>query len=186
MPALSAPFLGFALGAGLCWSVARHLARPVRPLASHALVIVAAFGLLAFAPSVALTLGAEPDWCLSYWLPAERLPRWLPALWTLTAGVSVPLGFALGERAARGRSRAFPQRWVWGPLALGAGPLLLSVPRLAARASYAQYHGDYAVQAVTGGPLGYFLLALATGVALATWLTRRALVFLAQGATDGA
>jgi hypothetical protein len=47
MPALSAPLFGFALGAGLCWSVGRSLDRAVRPLDSQALLMVGVLGLLA-------------------------------------------------------------------------------------------------------------------------------------------
>lgn len=186
MPVLSTPWLGFALGAGLYWSSARQLAHPVRPLAGHALLIVAGFGFLVYAPAVAFLLGAEPDWCLGYWAPADRLPRWSPSLWTLFSGASVPAGFAVGRSASRGRSNSFRLALAWVPLLLAGLPLLLSGSRLTRQASYEQFHGDFAVRPVLGSSLGYLLLALICALSGAVWLTRRSLRHLALGAVDGA
>lgn len=184
VPALSAPLLGFALGAGLYWSVARQLARPIRPLAGQAVLIATLLGLVAYAPGVALLTSAEPDWTYAYLVPASRLPRWvLPAL-VLSSGVSVPLGFAMGLRAWRGRpERAL--RWFWVPLVLASLPLLVAAPRLALQASFAQYHGDFGVQPLVGGPLGYLLAWFLATIAVTTVLARRCLDFLALGGADG-
>jgi hypothetical protein len=186
MPAISFPLLGFAVGAGLCWSVAKDLSKPVRPPVERALLVVAAFGLLAFAPAVALVLGAQPDWCLGYRVPARRLPGWLPPLWMLASGLSVPLGFAGGARALRRRSRAFPALWVWPPLALAALALIVAGADLGVVATFAQYRGDYAVRQLWGSSFGVFLGALAAGVGLAAWLAQRSLHYLVLGAVDGA
>lgn len=183
MPALSVPLMGFALGAGLFWSVAAELARPIRPIAGDAVLIAAGLGALAYAPAVALLLAAEPDWAYAYVIRAADLPRWLTHCLVLAAGVSVPLGFALAMRACRGRAR-FVRSWFWLPLLAGLVPLLAAAPRLAVQATFEQFHGDFGVQPLMGGPLGYLLGWLVLGVAGATWLARRSLSFLALRAGD--
>lgn len=184
MPALSAPFIGFALGAGLFWSAAHKLARPIRPIAGQAVLIAAVLGLFAYAPAVALVLSAEPDWAYAYFVPAEALPGWLSPWLVVVAGVSIPLGFGVVLRACRGRPR-FLQAWFWVPLALGLGPLVVTAPRLALQASFEQFHGDFGIRALVGGPLGYLVLWLLVGLCAATWLARRCLHYLALGGAEG-
>lgn len=176
--------IGFALGAGLFWSVARELARPIRPISGPAVLIAAVLGICAYAPAVALVLSAEPDWAYAYVIAADQLPRWLSPCLVLLAGIGVPAGFAAALRASRGRP-AFNQAWFWLPLVLGLGPLLLFARRLGLQATFEQYHGDFGVQLLVGGPLGYLLLWLVLALAGATWLARRCLDFLALGGSDG-
>jgi hypothetical protein len=175
--------IGFALGAGLFWSVAAELARPIRPIAGQAVLIAAGLGLFAFAPAVALVLGAEPDWAYAYIVPASELPRWLMPWLVLAAAISVPLGFALSMRACRGRAR-FVRRWFWVPLAVGAAPLGATAPRLAVQATFEQFHGDFGIRPLVGGPLGYLLVWLFVGLMAATFLARRSLGYLALGAAE--
>jgi hypothetical protein len=184
MPAFSAPLLGFALGAGLFWSVARQLSRPIRPVAGHAVLIAAALGLTVYAPAVALLTSAEPDWAFAYVVPASRLPRWLVPALVLCAGMSVPLGFALASRAYRRRA-SFGQAWFWLPLGLGVAPLVALSRRLADQASFEQYQGDFGIQPLVGGPLGYLLMWVLVALAVALALTRRCLEFLVLGGKDG-
>lgn len=183
MPAFAAPLMGFALGAGLFWSVASELARPIRPVAGHAVLIAGGLGLFAYAPAVALLLGAEPDWAYAYLLPSAALPRWLGHILVLGAASSVPLGFALAMRACRGRAR-FARIWFWLPFALAVLPLLALAPRLAVQATYEQFHGDFGMQPLLGGPLGFLLGWLVLGVLVAAWMARRALSYLALGTLD--
>lgn len=183
VPAFSAPLLGFALGAGLFWSVAADLSRPIRPVAGQAILIAGSLGLFAYAPAVALVLGAEPDWAYAYVVPASELPRWLTPWLVLAAAISVPLGLALSMRACRGRAR-FVRRWFWVPVALGVIPLAAAAPRLAVQATYQQFHGDFGVRPLFGGPLGYLLCWLCLGLLGATFLARRSLGFLALGAAE--
>src|SRR5262245_53044316 len=142
VPALSAPLLGFALGAGLYWSAARELARPIRPVAGASLLIAAILGLFVYAPAIALLLEAEPDWSYAYLVPAEALPRWLGPWLILVGAVSVPLGFGAALRACRGRI-AFVKSWFWVPALAGLLPLLAAAPRLGVQASFEQFHGDF-------------------------------------------
>jgi hypothetical protein len=184
VPVVSAPLLGFALGAGLYWSVARELARPIRPIAGASLLIATILGLFAYAPALALLLEAEPDWGYAYLMPAGALPRWFGPWMILVSAISVPLGFGAAQRACRGRP-AFVKRWFWVPFSLGLLPLLAAAPRLAVQASFEQFHGDFGERALVGGPLGYLLVWSLLGVAGATWLSRRCLGFLALGGAQG-
>jgi hypothetical protein len=184
VPALSAPFLGFALGAGLYWSVARELARPIRPVGGASLLVATLLGLFAYAPAVALLLEAEPDWGYAYLIPAEHLPRWIAPTLVLVAAISVPLGFGAALRACRGRA-AFVKSWFWVPLGIGLAPLLALSQRLLLQASFEQFHGDFGVRHVVGGPLGYLLVWSLVGLAGATWFARRCLGFLALGGAQG-
>jgi hypothetical protein len=183
MPAFSAPILGFALGAGLFWSAARQLARPIRPVGSPAVLIAGVLGLLAYAPGVALVMSAEPDWSYAYLIPAAALPRWLLPTLILIAGLSVPAGFGVSLRVCRGRS-SFAPLLFWLPLGLGVAPLILFGSRLVTQATFQQYHGDFAARSVLGGPLGYLLLWHLLGLLVATLLARRCLDFLALGGAD--
>ena len=176
--------LGFALGAGLYWSVARELARPIRPVAGASLVVAGILGLFVYAPAVALLLEAEPDWGYAYLIPADQLPRWLAPIIVLLAAVSVPLGFGAAMRACQGRP-AFVKQWFWVPCSLGLLPLVATAPRLALQASFEQFHGDFGVRQLVGGPLGYLLLWSLSGLGGATWLARRCLGFLALGGAQG-
>jgi hypothetical protein len=184
VPVLSAPVLGFALGAGLYWSLARELARPIRPIAGSSLLIAAILGLFAYAPAMALLLEAEPDWGYAYLIPADALPRWVSPWLVLVAAVSVPLGFGAALRACRGRA-AFVKSWFWVPFGVGVAPLILLGPRLALQASFEQFHGDFGARQLVGGPLGYLLLWSLLSLAGATWLARRCLGFLALGGAQG-
>jgi hypothetical protein len=184
MPALSAPFAGFALGAGLFWSAARQLGRPIRPIAGQALLIAAVLGLLAYAPAVALLLNAQPDWAYAYLVPAQVLPRWLGPWLVLLSGLSVPLGFGQALRASRGRP-AFVQRWFWIPLGLAVAPLALAAPRLRRAATFEQFHGDFGARALLEGPLGYLIGWLLVTLVAAAWFARRSLEWLASGAEEG-
>jgi hypothetical protein len=184
MPAVSAVLAGFALGAGLFWSAAAQLRRPIRPVAGQALLIAVLLGLLSYAPAVAFLINAEPDWAYAYLIPAQLLPRWLAPWLVLLSGLSVPLGFGQALRASRGRP-VVAQRWFWLPLALAVAPLIAFEPRLRVAATFEQFHGDFGARALLQGPLGYLLGWLVLTLAAATWFARRCLEWLAAGAAEG-
>jgi hypothetical protein len=175
---------GFALGAGLYWSAARELARPIRPIAGHAVLIAGVLGVLAYGPAVALILTTEPDWAYAYLIAAQRLPGWLTPCLVLLSASAVPLGFGTALRASRGRP-AFVQSWFWIPFGLALTPLLIAARRLAVVATFEQFHGDYGVRSLLGGPLGYLLGYLFVLLLAAVWLARRCLEALAAGGAEG-
>jgi hypothetical protein len=184
VPVLSAPLAGFALGAGLYWSAARQLARPIRPVAGHAVLIAGVLGVFAYAPAVAFILTAEPDWAYAYLIAAQRLPGWLTPCLVLLSGSAVPLGFGAALRASRGRP-AFVQGWFWVPLGLALAPVLIAARRLAVVGTFEQFHGDFGVRSLLGGPLGYLLGYLFVLLFAAAWLARRCLAGLAAGGAEG-
>ena len=67
----------------------------------------------------------------------------------------------------------------------GLAPLVAFAPRLGLQASFEQFHGDFGVRHVIGGPLGYLLVWALVGLAAATWFARRCLGFLALGGAQG-
>jgi hypothetical protein len=147
-------------------------------------LIAAILGSFAYAPAIALVVSAEPDWAYAYWVPAKDLPGWLSPWLVVVAGVSIPVGFGLALRACRGRP-AFVQTWFWVPFAAGVLPIVSAAPRLARQATFEQFHGDFGVRQLVGGPLGYLLLWLLVGLVGATWLARRSLHFLSLGGSEG-
>ena len=148
------------------------------------MLIAGLLGALAYAPAVALILTAEPDWAYAYLIAAQRLPGWLTPCLVLLSGIAVPLGFGAALRASRGRP-AFVQSWFWVPLGLALVPLLIAARRLAVVASFEQFHGDFGVRSLFGGPLGYLLGYLFVLLCAAAWLARRCLEGLAAGGAEG-
>jgi hypothetical protein len=184
MPIVAAPVFGFALGAGLAWATARALARSVQSLSARAVLIVALMAWLAYAPAQVFIATLAPAWSFGYFVAPEHVPGWFLPLFALFAGASVPLGFAAALRAAHGREAAFPKRWLLVPALLGVLLLGPGVPRLGVFASFAQFHGDYGVQPLVGGALGYALLWTLFGLSLVSVCTYRALSLLAAIGRD--
>jgi hypothetical protein len=184
MPVVSALLLGFALGAGLAWATAKELSRSVQGVAARAVLIVGLLALLAYAPAVILIATLAPAWSLAYVAAPEQLPAWLAPVFALLVAGSVPLGFALALERPRSEHGAFRSRWFVLPLVLGLLVLAPGLRRLAVVASFEQFHADYGVQAVAGGPLGYALLWMLAGVCVASLCAYRALASLAALGRD--
>lgn len=178
MPAPFAPWIGFLLGVAFAWAAAEDLIRAGSAI-SRALVVVSLFGVMVFAPVAAYFLAFAPDWSWAYAIDAQRLPGSLDSALVLLDAASVPAGFVAAARYAK-QSRTGPLlRLIALPVSVVALLLLLTLPRLGVEASYSQYHGDFGVRSVSGGPLGYSLLWMALvlggGVAwTASWLRRSA------------
>lgn len=185
MPFASLPLIGFALGAGLSWVSVGKLSASVRSLQAQALLVVVLLGALALAPVAALVAGAAPAWVLGYWVDPASLVPWLFSLWTLVNAASVPAGFALASRFHSEGATAL-RVWLVGIcLGLAVLPLAVFVERSSVHASYAQFYGDYGIEPVLGGPLGWLCLWGLLGVLSATWWARRCLKYLALGGTVG-
>jgi hypothetical protein len=186
MPIVAMPVFGFALGAGLAWATARALASSVQSLAARAVLIVALMALLGYAPAQVFIVTLAPAWSFGYFVAPEHIPGWCLPLFALAVAASVPLGFGTALRAARGREAAFPKRWLFVPALLGVLLLGPGVPRLGAFASFAQFHGDYGVQPLVGGVLGYALVWTLVGLSAVSFCTYRALSILAAIGRDAA
>jgi hypothetical protein len=184
MPVVSALVLGFALGAGLAWATAQELSRSVQGLTARAILIVGLLALLAYAPAVVLIATLAPAWALAYVAAPEQLPGWLMPVFALLVAGSVPLGFASALGRPRTAHGAFRSRWFVVPALLGLLVLAPGLPRLAVVGSFEQFHADYGVQRVAGGPLGYALLWMLVGVSVASVCAYRALDSLAALGRD--
>lgn len=185
MPLVSLPLFGFALGAGLSWVSLGRLTASVRSLHAQALLVLVLLGTTAFAPAAALLAGAAPAWLLGYWIEPGSLGPWSLPLWTLANAASVPAGFAVASRFNTG-ARSAIRNWMVGLcLAVSILPLAVFAERTGVYASFAQFQGDFGVQSLVGGALGYLCMWCGLGVLGATWWARRCLKYLALGGTAG-
>jgi hypothetical protein len=176
MPGPLAPLLGLFLGIVFAWSAREDLIRAhgASWLGSRALVTVSLFSVLVFAPVSAYFLAFEADWSYAYYIDTRRIPSAVQLGLVLIDAASVPLGFGLAMSRARTRR-------IGSILPLGV-PILFVVlasalwasSRLRVEASYAQFHGDFGVLPVAGGPLGYALLWMDSLLTIAVvWTIRR-------------
>jgi hypothetical protein len=178
MPVFVALPLGLSLGVAFAWAARRELRRVTnRGFGSRALAVATLFGLLVFAPVGGYFLAFEPDWCLAYLLDTTQASAALvPALSALEL-VAVPGGFLLGSLLLERADEATLLRALGGGLVLTAGAVMLGLRRFAVQGSYAQFHGDFGIQPLAGGSLGYAILLLGfwltAGLTFALWNLRR-------------
>lgn len=159
MPALLAPFVGFALGALLAWM--RGLegeSAEDAPLLGRPATVVALFALLVFAPACGYFLFFAGDWACAYLLDTQRIPSAVALVVVLGDAAAVLLGFGLARMRVR-------ERDAFSALLLAAVPsgaallgLLALLARLRVYATYRQFHGDFGAEPLAGGPLGYAVL----------------------------
>lgn len=170
MPAPIGPLLGFALGAALAWFATDGTGRGKATLAVAPLALVSLFALLVFTPVAGYFIAFAPDWSYAYLIDVSRRLGALHIIVLLADIASVPLGFAIALRSARGSFSPVLIRLLGLPLLGAAVFVAVFLPRLAVEATYAQFHGDFGTRPAAGGPLGYALiwsaLILASG---ATW-----------------
>jgi hypothetical protein len=174
-PVVSAPLIGFTLGVLFAWLARDDIARgSPGSLSSRSLSVVALYTFLVFAPACACFVVLEPDWAGAYLFEGGRA-RLFSVLGTLLSLSSVPLGFVAAARATRARRLADVVR-LGGASGLAFVALTLALfPRLAVRASYAQYHGDFGTEPVAGSSLGVSLFWVLAVVAVASAYTGRVL-----------
>jgi hypothetical protein len=155
---LPAPLVGFSLGVLFAWMARQELVRAAPAgLVSRSLSIVALYAVLIFGPACAYFLVLEPDWAGAYLFDAGRRARLVSVAGTLLALASVPLGFVVAAPAARAQRAASVAR-LGVVAALGALALVLGFfPRLAVRATYAEYHGDFGTEPTAHSALGWGL-----------------------------
>ncbi len=172
VPAPIGPLLGLALGALFAWLESDGTPRGKANLTLPGLALVALFGLLVYGPAAAYFIAYEPDWAYAYILDSGQRLGALHALVLLADAASVPLGFALCQRAAHGPSATVFTRVAGGPLLAAGVFVVVLFPRLSVQATFAQFHGDFGTRPVAGGPLGYALIWTAVVLAGATvWTT---------------
>ena len=176
MPAPLAPLIGFALGVAFAWWAREELAKSAlgAGIGSRALVVVALFATLVFAPVGAYFLAFEADWSYAYFIDTRRIPSALQLALVLVDAASVPVGFVVAASFAK-RNKLIPLLIMGGaPIVFTLSCLAATTSRLGIQASYAQYHGDFGTRPVSGSSLGWALLWMDALLALgAAWTARQ-------------
>lgn len=177
MPLPFAIVTGLLLGGALSWIARAELARSDVPLLlSRPFQVALAMGLVVYTPVVGWFAMRHGDWAYLYLFRSARIPSAVDLVLVLTAGLQVPLGFALAAPwsiAKRGTSLA-KIAGVLGVVVLVAAAV--SMRRLGTDASYAQYHGAFGTLPVGKSSLGRGVLlswlAISGAFAWSAWLLR--------------
>lgn len=180
MPVLAAPLFGFSLGVVFAWAAAEEIARLGGTVTSRALVVAALFGALVYAPACGYFEAFFPDWSSAYFLDSQVRPIGLDMALLIVNGMSVPLGLAALSRAAASRRTGVLARGASIPAAFAAALVLAVLPRLRVFASFAQFHGDFGTEPLTGSPVGYALIWMTAVVSGAAAWTIHVLRRLAE------
>jgi len=180
MPVAVAPLLGIALGALFAWAGMDELSRVGGGVTSRSLVVAALFGSMVFAPACGYFEAFFPDWSYAYLIDGQRRPVALDLALLIVDGLSVPLGLMLFAASAAARRTASLARGVAIPAFAASLFLLAMLPRLRVFATYAEFHGDFGTEPLTGSPVGYALIWMASIVAACAAWTIRALRTLAE------
>lgn len=172
MPALPAPFIGFALGALLVWLSGAPLAETAAAERKRRWA-AALFAALAYAPLCAYFMVAAPDWAVAYWFEGAAVPSAMTLVWVLLSGTSVVVGHWTASWAERAR-RSRAALWMV-PLAAAALLLVAMGPKLRVDGTYRRVVKDFGTRPLVGSSLGVTIVWLDGLAALGFWLTLRAL-----------
>lgn len=175
VPALAAPLFGLSLGVLFAWAGAEEIARSSGSAVSRSSVVAALFGVLVYAPACAFFQAFFPDWSFAYLLDAEHRGLVLDLALVLLNAASVPLGLTFFARSAAARRVATLTRAGAIPSALAVVSLLAFSSRLRVVSTYAQFHGDFGTEPLTGSQVAWALLWMAVVVAGAVAWTVRVL-----------
>jgi hypothetical protein len=175
MPVVAAPLFGLSLGVLFAWAGAEDIARSAGSIVSRSLAIAALFGVLVFAPACAYFQAFFPDWSYAYFVDSQHPSIALDLALVLVDALSVPVGLALFGRSAAARRVAVLTRAAAIPAFAGALFLIALSPRLRVVSTYAQFHGDFGTQPLTGSPAGWALLWMTMIIAGAVAWTVRVL-----------
>lgn len=163
MPMLIAPWVGILLGVIFAWTAREDLARSERgPLASPALALTLAFGLLVHGPIAGYFLAYAPDWSVAYLVDSQRLPAVADVIMLLMVAASPAVGYLVSAGPASRREGTLLLRWTAPLLVLLAAATISLGPRLGTEANYAQYRGSFGTRSVAGGGLGVSMLWMNT------------------------
>ncbi len=174
MPGPIAPLVGLLLGIAFAWAAREDLAQSEKgPLATRAVLLVAAYGLLVHGPITGYFLTYAPDWFYAYLVDSRQLPATVEVFGVLLAAATPLIAFAAAARVASRRRGAILFRWSAGLLIVILGLSLAFGTRWATDATYTQFRGDFGTRAVAGGDLGYALLWMNSVMAVAiAWMFR--------------
>jgi hypothetical protein len=183
MPVAVAPLVGIALGALFAWAGIEELSRVGGGAPSRSLVVAALFGAFVFAPACGYFQAFFPDWSYAYWLDSQARPVVIDLSLVILDAVSVPLGLALFAKSAASRRTATLARGVAIPSFVAGLSLLAMLPRLRIFGTYAEFHGDFGTEPLTGSPVGYALIWMIGIVAATAAWTLRVLRSLSEPST---
>ncbi|HEX4338028.1 MAG TPA: hypothetical protein VH062_19095 [Polyangiaceae bacterium] len=183
MPVAVVPLVGIALGALFAWAGMEELSRVGGSSGSRALVVSALFGAFVFAPACGYFQAFFPDWSYAYWLDALERPVAIDLALVVVDAVSVPLGLALFARSAASRRTGALARGIAIPSFVAGLALIAMLPRLRIVGTYAEFHGDFGTEPLTGSPVGYALIWMIGIVAAAATWTLQVLRRLSEPST---
>jgi hypothetical protein len=175
MLVVAAPLLGLALGAAFAWASSEELSRGAGVTSSRSLVVSALFGFLVHAPACGYFQAFFPDWSYAYFVDAAHRPAVLDLVLVLVDALSVPVGFVLLSGSAATGHTSTIARAVAAPVIVTLVLLALSLSRLRVFATYAEFHGDFGTEPLSGSPVGYALIWMTSVDAGAAAWTLRAL-----------
>jgi hypothetical protein len=179
MLVVAAPLFGLSLGVAFAWAGAEELARAGGSTTSRSLVVATLFGVLVYAPACGYFEAFFRDWSYAYFWDGERRPVVLDLALILVDAASVPVGLTLVFRAAAARRTSTLLRVGAVPSVLALLGIVATLPRLRVFGTYAEFHGDFGTESLTGSPVGYALIWMTAVVACAAAWTVRVLRGLA-------
>ena len=170
--------VAWLIGLSLAWSARAELARSeVALVLARPFLVAAAFGAIVLAPVVGYFVALHGDWAYLYIVRWSRVPSAVDLLLVAFVSAQVPLAFAASAPWAAAKR---------GPLFVRVSAAVLIVlailcavffHRLAASATYAQFHGGFGTAAIGKSSLGRGVLsswaALLAGWGWAVHVLRR-------------
>lgn len=169
VPLLLALPVAWLIGLSLAWSARAELARSEAPLVlARPFLVAAAFGAIVLGPVVGYFVALHGDWAYLYLVRWSRVPSAIDLVFVTFISAQVPLAFAATASWAAAKR---------GPLFVRVSAAVLFVAvvlcavffrRLAASATYAQFHGGFGTAAIGKSSLGRGVLSSWTAL-LAGW-----------------
>jgi hypothetical protein len=159
------PLLVFTVVSGLAAALAgrSELRTSPRPVAlTRSFFAYLSYALLVIVPASVYFYVFHGDWFLLYFVDVSQIPSAVALIgFALQAGLGA-LGFLGGALLVRGQREILAGVIAGVLLVVGASVFFVYADRLAQVGSYAQFHGQFGLEAFEGGPLLTGSLALAT------------------------
>ena len=161
--------LAWLIGLSMAWSARAELARSEVPLLlARPFLVAAAFGAIVFGPVLGYFVALHGDWAYLYVVRWSRVPSAVDLLLVTFVAAQIPLAFALTAPWAAAKRGPLFIRTSAVVLALLAVLCVVFFHRLAASATYAQFHGGFGTAAIGKSSLGRGVLSSWTAL-LAGW-----------------
>lgn len=159
MPLPFALVLAAPVGAMLAWLSRAELGKLEGPVVSaRSFWVAVALGAFVLAPLAGYFVAFHGDWSYLYFVAWSRVPSAVDLALVLACGALVPGGFALAAPWCAARRGAWVLAFAGAPLALEAVATIALQNRLAASATFAQFHGGFGVESISQTSLGRAVL----------------------------